>query len=251
MLQLEQTCPQNWALPSAQRAHQGQDLGVRRLSFSANNRQLINIAELRLSANGVSVIMGPNGAGKSLFLRLIHGLIAPTSGLITWGGHALDEACRQRQSMVFQRPVLLRRSVAANLDFVLPKAKTERNAWLDRIGLRDQAHQPARQLSGGEQQRLAMARALATHPDILLLDEPTASLDPASAMMIEGLIATAAGNGTKIVLVTHGIDQAKRLADDVVFMSTGRVTEQADVHSFFAIPQSAEANAYLNGELRP
>jgi tungstate transport system ATP-binding protein len=240
------------------RAHAGAVAGllpldVRGLTYEVRGTRLIDGLDLRLAGAGITVIMGPNGAGKSLLLRLLHGLLAPTAGSVRWNGQALDEAVRKRQALVFQRPVLLRRSVLANLEFVLrlvPDAPAGRALELLRhVGLAELAARPARRLSGGEQQRLALARALALEPELLLLDEPTASLDPASVIAIETLVAEARAAGTKVVFVTHDIGQARRLADDVVFLHRGRITEQSPADRFFAAPASAEAQAYLAGQL--
>ncbi|MGI9463152.1 MAG: ABC transporter ATP-binding protein, partial [Aestuariivirgaceae bacterium] len=194
-------------------------LAVAGLRFSAGGATLINGLDLVLTSHGVTVVMGPNGAGKSLLVRLLHGLIEPQSGSITWNGQACGPATRLRQAMVFQKPVLLRRSVAANVDFVLKlKAGSDRerlNRLLVQAGLLDKAGQPARALSGGEQQRLALARALASDPEVLFLDEPTASLDPSSTQVIEIAIAEASASGMKIILVTHDAGQARRLANEV------------------------------------
>lgn len=228
-------------------------LETRALTFETEGRRLIDDIDLTLSTGGLTVVLGPNGAGKSLLLRLLHGLLAPSSGAIHWGGELMTPAIRARQSMVFQRPVLLRRSVAANIDFVLSlrgQASPERrDALLDRIGLLDQAGQPARLLSGGEQQRLALIRALALEPNVLFLDEPTASLDPASVIMIEEVVRESQKNGTKIIFVTHDLNQARRIADDVVFLHLGRLVEQSKATDFFSTPRSEPAKAYLEGRI--
>ena len=177
--------------------------------------------------------------------------IPPTDGAILWGGHPLSTEVRRRQALVFQKPVLLRRSVAANLDFVLRGGSIarRRDALLAHVGLAGHADQAARLLSGGEQQRLALARALATDPDVLFLDEPTASLDPASTLKIEEIVLGAAANGTRIVFITHDLGQARRLADDVVFLAKGRVAEYGSAATFFDEPASGPARAYLAGRL--
>ncbi len=198
--------------------------------------------------------MGPNGAGKSLLVRLIAGLIQPTGGAITYGGAA--SPTKNRIAVVFQRPVLLRRSAAANLDHALKTygvARSERPgriaALLAEAGLTAQASQAARVLSGGEQQRLALVRALAAEPDLLLLDEPAANLDPQATAMLEALIRRASGEGVKVVLVTHDRDQARRLADEVILLHRGRIAERAPADAFFEDPKSPEAQAYLAGRL--
>ena len=228
-------------------------LAVEGLGYEVRGARLIDGVDLRLEDPGVTVVMGPNGAGKSLLLRLMHGLLEPTAGRVRWNGAAVDEAVRRRQALVFQRPVLLRRSVRANIEFVL-RLRPGREPqpamhWLEHVGLADRAEQPARRLSGGEQQRLAMARALALEPEVLLMDEPTASLDPASVATIEALVGEARQAGTKVVFVTHDIGQARRLADDVVFLHRGRLVEHTAAETFFEQPVSTAARDYLAGRL--
>ncbi|MDZ7753613.1 MAG: ATP-binding cassette domain-containing protein [Gammaproteobacteria bacterium] len=226
---------------------------VRGLVYRAGNANLIDGIHLTLQRHGLTVVMGPNGAGKSLLLRLLHGMLTPAAGEVLWDGWPLDEEGRRRQAMVFQRPVLLRRSAAANLRFVLQgtrRRQRERTAaLLDEVGLGHLADKPARLLSGGEQQRLNLARALALEPGVLFLDEPTASLDPASTAAIEAVVRRAQGYGTKIVFVTHDLGQARRLADDVVFLNRGRVAEHTPARQFFDDPESLAAADYLAGRL--
>ncbi len=231
-------------------------LTVAGLGLQINGNRLIHDLHLRLEAGPRTVVMGPNGAGKSLLLRLLHGLIRPTAGSIDWNGRPGDRRARLRQAMVFQTPVLLRRSVGANMRYAISlrglkgRALAERaEVWLRRADLLDLARRPARALSGGEQQRLAVARALSTGPDVLFLDEPTASLDPASVLAIEGLIAGAHAAGTKIVLITHDLGQARRLADEVVFLYRGQVAETGPAESFFDSPRSDPARAFLEGRI--
>lgn len=231
-------------------------LKARGLSFEADGLTLIDGIDLELRGNGRCLVIGPNGAGKSLLLRLLHGLIRPSAGSLSWNGRPLDAATRRRQAMVFQRPVLLRRSVAANLRYALKvhgAARAELGGeverWLARAGLAALADRPARLLSGGEQQRLAVVRALCGAPEVLFLDEPTASLDPASMLTIERLIDEAQERGTKIVMVTHDLGQARRLADEVLFLYRGRLEEQAAADCFFGNPRSAKARAFLEGRI--
>lgn len=232
----------------------GARLQIDDLCFSIDGKRLIDTLSLDLSEHGVTVLMGPNGAGKSLLLRLIHGLIPADTGRIRWGGADISAEVRKSQALVFQTPVLLRRSVAANVDFAMrargcPDA-AERDAILARVGLAGKGRQPARGLSGGEQQRLQLARALATKPRVLLLDEPTASLDLASTAAIELLVRDAAVHrGVKVIFVTHDIGQARRLADDVVFLAGGRVLESGAADRFFDEPRTHEAASYLKGFL--
>ncbi len=197
--------------------------------------------------------MGPNGAGKSLSLRMMAGLVKPDAGEVSFAG---GRPGAQDVALVFQKPVLLRRSVRANLAHALATygvPRRERPArladLLRRTDLEGLAQAPARRLSGGEQQRLAMARALAAGPRFLLLDEPTASLDPHATAAIEALICRAAADGVKVVLVTHDRGQAARLADDVLFLHRGRLAEAAPARRFFEAPASREARAYLAGDL--
>lgn len=226
---------------------------TRDLALQMSDRRPIDGVNLRLVEGPLTVIMGPNGAGKSLLLRLLHGMIHPTEGTILWRGKPLSREDRLRQAMVFQRPVLLRRSVAANIDFILKlRGKVSPGKCqeiLEGVGLHEFARQPARQLSGGEQQRLALARALATEPDVLFLDEPTASLDPASTLLIEQSVLAAHGRGTRVVFVTHDIGQAKRLAGEIVFMHRGRVMEHSPAEQFFEEPDSDAAKHYLAGRI--
>lgn len=232
-------------------------LSVRGLVFeSATGQRLIDGVDLDLAAQRRTVILGPNGAGKSLLLRLLHGLLRPTAGSIRWAGNNPEGPARSRQAMVFQRPVLLRRSVAANVRYALAARRiprAERQERLDKAlqaaRLETLARRPARLLSGGEQQRLALARALSTGPEVLLLDEPTASLDPASTLLIEQLLDDAHTAGTKIILVTHDLHQARRLADDIVFMRGGHIEEHSPADRFFTAPGSDAARAYLEGRI--
>ncbi len=226
-------------------------LAVRGLTLEIAGKRLVDGVDLSLGRYGITMVMGQNGAGKSLLLRMLHGLVRPTCGEVLWGGHTLTTEVRRRQALVFQKPVLLRRSVAANLDFVLrgKDVPSRREALLDHVGLGGHSGQPARHLSGGEQQRLALARALAIEPQVLLLDEPTASLDPASVLKIEEIVRHAAARGTRIVFVTHDLGQARRLADDVVFLAMGRLAEHTLAETFFADPASEAARAYLAGRL--
>lgn len=247
-------------IPIEQRRQQAPDDATPRpigetvgLVYEAGGRRLLDRVDLKIPDHSRTILMGPNGAGKSLLLRLLHGLIAPTAGDILWQGQPLDKQRRCEQAMVFQRPVLLRRSVAANIRFVLKLrgkvAAGQIERILDEVGLAERARQPARLLSGGEQQRLTLARALATKPRVLFLDEPTASLDPASTAAIEAIVTRANQRGTKIIFVTHDIGQAHRLADDVVFLNQGRLAEHSPAGTFFDKPRSQAAADFLEGRL--
>ena len=226
-------------------------LQLRGLGLTMNGAALLDNIDLTLGPVGCTVVMGANGAGKSVLLRVLHGLIEPTQGNVDWNGISTPEAL-PRQAMVFQKPVLFRRSVEANINMILKargkKPSTGHNL-LERVGLGHKASQPARLLSGGEAQRLALARALATDPEVLFLDEPTANLDPASTLAIERITKTASENGTHIIFVTHDAAQARRLADDVVFLHRGRVAEHTKAKAFFARPRTQQAQDYLNGKI--
>lgn len=220
-------------------------LEARGVRVEAGGQLLLDRVDLRLEAGPRCVLLGPNGAGKSLLLRVLHGLALPSAGEVRCGGRPLDRRGRARQAMVFQKPVLLRRSALANLRYALRSRGVRGSAlreraelWVDKAGLRALATRPARVLSGGEQQRLALARVLCLDPDVLLLDEPTASLDPASILAVETMINDAHQTGTKVILVTHELGQAKRMADEIVFLHVGRVEAHARAAQFFADPGS-------------
>ncbi len=233
-------------------------LRLQDVGYSVNGQMLIGGVTLDFAAGPPTLVLGPNGAGKSLLLRLCHGLIMPTQGSVIWRGAAAQnaESLRFGQAMVFQKPVLLRRSVLANAEFPLKlrglNAATRRDlamAVLDRVGLAGLAERPARVLSGGEQQRLALARAWVLQPQILFLDEPAAALDPSATRQVEGIIESIARSGTKIVMTTHDLGQAKRLAGDVIFLHRGCITERTAAADFFHQPQSEAARAFLDGNL--
>ena len=230
-------------------------LELRRVSFERDRQRLLKSVSVRLAGGPKTIILGPNGAGKSLLLRLCHGLIAPSEGEVRWLGAAGRDP-RRFQAMVMQRPVMLRRSVAANIDFALGLRRISRRERkiliadaLERTGLGAFARVPARVLSFGEQQRLALARSWALRPQVLFLDEPTANLDPAATHVIEDAIVAMAAEGTKIVMTTHDLGQARRLADEVMFLHRGRLLECAAASAFFAEPENALARAFLRGEL--
>lgn len=227
-------------------------LRVDDLSFVAGGRTIIDRISVEIAAGPSTIILGANGAGKSVLMRLMHGLLAPTSGKVRWS--SADGV--HKQAMVFQRPVLLRRSALANVIYALElarvaRAERERLALeaLDSVGLAAFASRPARILSGGEQQRLALARAWALHPEVLFLDEPTASLDPTATREIERVIRAFDAAGTKIVMATHNLGQARRLGDEVLYLHQGRLVERAGVEQFFSRPASPEASAFIKGEL--
>jgi tungstate transport system ATP-binding protein len=220
-------------------------------TYATGGKTLLATRTLRLEAGPRTAVIGHNGAGKTTLLRLAHGLITPASGAVRWAADS-----RGRHAMVFQRPVLLRRSTLANVAYGLKlrgiaKAEREKIARdrLARVGLAGLADRQARTLSGGEQQRAALARAWALAPEVLFLDEPTASLDPSAARAVEAIVDEMAREGTKIVFTTHNLGQARRLSDEIVFLAHGRVVERAATPEFFRNPRSAEAAAFLQGEL--
>ena len=225
-------------------------LHFQQASFTHRGHALLAPTTLTLSGCQRTLIMGPNGAGKSLFMRLAHGLLRPSSGHVSW------EGAPPVQAMVFQRPVLLRRSVIDNLIYALavkrvPRRERKALAWqaLEKFGLAALAKRPARVLSGGEQQRLTLARAWLLTPAVLFLDEPTSALDPAAIKAVEDAVNEFHQSGTRIVMTTHDLHQAKRLADDVLFMYGGQVLEHTSAERFFDTPASSQARAFIRGEL--
>ncbi|WP_321336218.1 ATP-binding cassette domain-containing protein [Breoghania sp.] len=231
-------------------------IAARGLALKRNNRPLIDGIDLVVNGQGITMIMGPNGAGKSLLMKLLVGLQRPDRGTVHWNGQAPDRARAPRIGYVFQKPVLLRRSVLGNIMHALKaigvrraERRTLASQALARGHLEHLAAMPARLLSGGEQQRLALVRALAAHPQLLLLDEPTANLDPASTASIEALVLEAARAGTRVLFVSHDRGQVRRLADDVIFMHAGKIAERSSADAFFENPKSPLARHFLEGGL--
>jgi tungstate transport system ATP-binding protein len=225
-----------------------------RVTVRAGAVTILDRIELRLEAGAPTVLIGPNGSGKTTLLRVAMGLVQPTGGRITWGGR--EQVPPLRRAFVFQRPVMLRRSAVGNIRYALATAgvaRTERapraQALLGRVGLADLVDRPARRLSGGEQQRLAIARALARDPTVLFLDEPTASLDPAATKAVEDLIAAIAQSGVKVAMATHHLGAARRLAGEIVLLHRGQVIDACPAETFFTAPQTEEARRFAAGEL--
>jgi tungstate transport system ATP-binding protein len=240
---------------AARRPNSLMPLTVRDLSYSAGGKSILERVSFEVGEQPRTIVLGPNGAGKSVLLKLCHGLLRPSSGEVRWAGATPDQA-RRRQGMVFQRPVLLRRSVAGNLLHPLwirgvPRAR--RGALVEEAlhaaGLASMAGQAARTLSGGEQQRLAIARAWVLQPEVLLLDEPSANLDPEATRAIEDLIVSFETAGTRIIMTTHDIGQARRLASDVMFLHHGRLLEHSPAGRFFAAPRDPAAARFIGGAL--
>ena len=231
-------------------------LSATNLSYATVAGTWVGPLDLTIGSGGSTVVLGPNGAGKSVLLRLLHGLLEPTTGTVVWNGGRADRGARLRQAMVFQDPVVLRRSVAANLRYALrirghtgTALRGRVEEWLGRATLLDLARRPAGVLSGGEKQRLAIARALCCEPDVVSLDEPTANLDNASIIAIEALLQAARRRGTKLIMVTHDLSQARRIAEDVVFMVAGKVVERGAAPAFFDSPATHQAQAFVEGKL--
>jgi tungstate transport system ATP-binding protein len=222
-------------------------LELQGLSLTEGDVRIVEDISLKVS-HGSTAILGPNGAGKSTLLRLMHGLLRPSAGHIVWPQPLA-------QAMVFQRPVMLRATVLANIEYGLrlrgysaAEQRERATAALARVGLPELAHRQARRCSGGEQQRIALARAWALEPQVLFLDEPTASLDPASSREVERIIREIAAAGTKIVMTTHNLGQARRLAEDVIYLEGGRVLEQTPATEFFTQPRTLAARDFIREE---
>ena len=224
------------------------------VSLLAREVTILDHVTLTFAAGAPTVLVGPNGSGKTSLMRVAMGLIRPTAGRVSFGGRS--DVPPLRRAIVFQRPVMLRRSAIGNLRFALAAAsvpRTERSTRADEllalVGLRGLGERPARCMSGGEQQRLAIARALAKEPEILFLDEPTASLDPAATKATEDIIQSIAARGIKIVMATHDLGEARRLAGEIVLMHRGRIVEIADTTTFFNSPKTDAARRFVSGEL--
>ena len=226
---------------------------IKDLCLTLDERKILSSLNLSINSDDVTVIMGPNGAGKSIFLKILNGILTPTSGCITWNNRKQFSDTLNTQAFVFQKPILLRRSVIANLDYMDSvlgyKKKISKDRLLEIVQLKKQKNQPARMLSLGEQQRLSLIRSLMLRPNLLLLDEPTANLDPASTKIIEDIILNLKMMGIKIIFVTHNILQAKRIADEIIFLNEGKMVEHLNKQEFFSNSKSIEVQNYLNGIL--
>lgn len=209
---------------------------------------------LDLPDKGFTIVLGPNGAGKTTFLKVMHGVERLTRGTLTWS--IPEQDARGAQAYVFQSPVMLRRTVGENLAYPLRLTKTPKpeiehrvRIWAEHIGLSDALGRPAPRLSGGERQKLALARALIRDPKVLFLDEPCANLDGRATREIETLLRSASENGTRIIMTTHDLGQARRLASDVLFLLKGQIEERGDARDFFETPTSPAAKAFLKGDI--
>ena len=223
------------------------------LSVVLGQKIILDKINCKIKSNSITAVLGPNGAGKSIFLQTINGLVSIQSGRLTFNSIQNNQEIREQQAMVFQTPVLLRRTVMANMQFVSNLRNKKSNQLLkkilDKVGLEGYEKKPARLLSGGEKQRLSMARALIVNPNLLLFDEPTANLDPYSLNLIEDLVLEENSIGKTVIFTTHDMSQAKRLATDVIFLNKGKVLEQTVSKTFFKKPKTLEAQKYINGEI--
>jgi len=226
---------------------------LEQVHFTPNGRAVLAGVDLCVDGEGITLILGPNGAGKTVLLRVLAGLERIHGGSVAWNGAG---APAERIAMVFQHPVLLRTTVADNAGLGLrplglsrPEVQRRAADVLGRVGLSHRARDSARHLSGGERQRLALARAWAVRPRLLLLDEPTAALDPTATEAVESIVREIRTGGAKVLMTTHNLGQAMRLADDIVFIEAGRVREHSPAARFFSRPQSQEARLFIRGEL--
>ncbi len=226
---------------------------VKKLNFEKGNRKLLIDISCEIKAKGITIILGPNGAGKTLFLKCLHGLINSSNCEITFANKTLNTNIRRQQSMVFQSPILLRRSVFKNISFALQQRTKIINKEkilnvLRRVDLLNLVNENAVFLSGGEKQRLSLARAIVTLPKVLFLDEATSNLDPYSIQIIEKIIKEVNKQGTKVIAVTHDLLQARRLAHDIIFINKGKVCEFTGAKIFFSKPKSKEGKLFLAGK---
>ncbi len=229
-------------------------LTVKKACVTRRGKRLIGPISTTVHRHGLTVVMGPNGAGKTTLLRMLHGMERLAEGHLAW--QQPPEQARKRQAFVFQSPIMMRRSVLDNVAYPLmvhgtPRTEARAAAadWLERVGLKESAAKQATVLSGGERQKLAMARALIRKPEILFLDEPCASLDGRATREFEELVCDAFARGTRIVMSTHDLGQARRLAKDIWFINHGHLHEAGPAEAFFASPQTPEARAFINGDI--
>jgi tungstate transport system ATP-binding protein len=229
-------------------------ISLENITVRAGSTFILTDVTLQFAQGTPTVLIGPNGSGKTTLLRVAMGLLAPFSGRVTWGGR--ENVAPDRRAIMFQRPVMLRRSAAANIEYALASAGVPRSRWkqqvdelLAMVGLAAMNERPARKLSGGEQQRLALARALARQPEVLFLDEPTAALDPYSTKAIEDILRVVSAQNIKIVMSTHDLGEARRIAGDIVFMSRGRIVETGPAADFFNNPATDEGRRFIQGDL--
>lgn len=212
---------------------------------------VIGPVDLTVDQGGPLIVLGPNGSGKTTLLRVMHGIERINDGAVNW---TTDHP--ERHAFVFQSPIIMRRSVFENLAYplrLLRRPKTEISEavhhWITRIGLENRGASSASRLSGGERQKLALARALIRKPDVLFLDEPCANLDGHATLEIEALLQETVTAGTRLIMATHDMGQARRLAQDIVFMLGGKVHETGDAQAALGDPKTAELAAFLRGDI--
>lgn len=217
-------------------------------------KHILGPIDLKIDKGDIAVILGPNGSGKTSLLKALHGILKPKEGTVRWS--CLKTESIRKQMFVFQTPIMLRRSVFENLTYPLllrkiskEQANYQAARWLDRIDLRTSMQVPATRLSGGEKQKLALARALITEPEMLFLDEPCASLDGKTTYEIESLLQSCVANGTTIMMSTHDIGQAKRLAKNIYFLNKGILESIQPAKTFFTKPLSRNASKFIAGDI--
>ena len=226
-------------------------LTLSNLSVRRRGKTVLGPIDLVIDQGGPMMVIGPNGSGKTTLLRVMHGIERISEGTATWA-----QSDQANHGYVFQSPVVLRRSVAENLSYPLqlintpkPQIKTAVDHWIDRIGLTKVKDGSATRLSGGERQKLAIARALIRDPDVLFLDEPCSNLDGQSTREIEALLLATAAAGTRVIMATHDMGQARRLASGVLFVMGGRIIETGSASDIFSAPKTAELKAFLKGDI--
>ena len=236
---------------------------IKGLKKEYDGKTVLHIDDLKLENEKINVIIGPSGAGKSTMLQILNGIESPSEGVVIFDGEEIKKgrkvalATRRKMSMVFQKPVLFNSTVYENvacplkLRKVPPKLINESvNDILRLVGLSDKARQRALTLSGGEAQRIAVARSIVTQPKVLLMDEPTANLDPANVELIEKVIEfTTTAYKSTVVIVTHNMYQAKRLGENIIFLLNGKVVETGSSDKLFLSPENDKTLAFINGEM--
>jgi len=226
---------------------------ISNLSLMLGKNKILDRINCKIKDKSILAVLGPNGAGKSIFLKTINGLIGIETGKLNFNSKEINDHIRKEMALVFQKPTLLRRTVFENMQFIFEKKNKlsylEIMNLLQRVGLDSYKDRPARLLSGGEQQRLSLARALLINPSVLLLDEPTANLDPYSLNLIEEIVLDENKKGKTIILTTHDMSQAKRLAKEILFFNKGKLLEQTKTINFFTKPKTKEAQSYINGKI--
>lgn len=228
-------------------------LSLQDIHYIAGGATLLDGISHAFPRGQCTVLVGPNGAGKSLLLKISHGILPPARGVVEW---ARKQGGPLGHTMVAQRPLMMRRTAKANLVHALALAGVgyaarhrQAHAALEKFRLGHLAEKPATKLSGGEQQRLAIARAAAIGADVIFLDEPTSALDPASTQEIEAMIAVLRSDGVTVIMSTHALPQAKRLADHMVMMHKGTIIESGPADTFFNAPVMPQTRAFLAGDL--